>query len=531
MWARKARKYIQMAMGCQVGKRLFRAGALVSVMTMLSRVAGLARDIVLAALFGAGGGADAFFVAFKIPNFLRRLFGEGAFAQAFVPVLAGTMAEKDPDRLRALVAAVSGVLLTVLALVTVLVVWGAHQVVWVFAPGFASDPEKLALAGDLLQLTFPYLFFIAGVAFAGSILNAHERFAAPAFTPVLLNLSLIACALWLSPSLDVPVMALGWGVLIAGAVQFAFQLPFLARLGLLPRPRWAPRDPGVRQVGRLMLPALFGVGVSQINLLLDTVLASFLENGSVSWLYYSDRLVELPLGLIGIAIATVILPKLSHAAAAKDPSQSNRIQDWGLGVCVVLGVPATVALWVLAEPLLATLFLYGELGVQDMQQAALSLRAYALGLLPFMFIKVLAPGYFSRQDTKTPVRIAVWAMVANMAFNLALIGPLAHVGLAAATSLSAALNAVLLWRGLRQRDWYRPRAGWGRLGVQVGLATAVMGVLLVWINLSFGSFADMTLVSRMGGTGVLVVAGIVSYLGMLLVLGFKPAQWLGSGAE
>ncbi|QGG80905.1 murein biosynthesis integral membrane protein MurJ [Litorivicinus lipolyticus] len=530
MWARKARKDIQTTKGCQLRKRLFRSGMIVSSMTMLSRVVGLLRDGVLAAMFGAGGGADAFFVAFKIPNFLRRLFGEGAFAQAFVPVLAETMGRdpNDPRAVRALVAAVSGVLFAVLALVTLAVVMASDYVVWVFAPGFAADPAKLGLAGDLLQLTFPYLFFIAGVAFAGSILNAHDRFAVPAFTPVLLNLSLIASAIWLSPHLEVSVMALGWGVLIAGATQLAFQLPFLARLGLLPRPRWQPRDPGVRQIGRLMLPALFGVGVSQINLLLDTILASFLENGSVSWLYYSDRLVELPLGVIGIAIATVILPKLSHAAAAKTPDATNQIQDWGLGICVILGVPATAALWLLAEPLLTTLFLYGALELRDVTQASLSLRAYALGLLPFMFIKVLAPGYFSRQDTRTPVRIAIWAMVANMAFNLALIGPLAHVGLAAATSLSAALNAGLLWLGLRRRGWYQPRLGWRRLMVQVGVSSAVMAAVLAVVAVQIGEFSQLSMLARAGWAAVLVGSGVASYVAGLLVLGFKPAGWLGS---
>lgn len=460
-------------------------------MTMLSRVLGLLRDVVLAALFGAGSGADAFFVAFKIPNFLRRLFGEGAFAQAFVPVLAQTMAGEDAKRAtRALVAAVSGVLFLVLGVLTLLVVAFSDYVVWVFAPGFADDAMKMALAGDLLQLTFPYLFFIAGVAFAGSILNAHDRFAVPAFTPVLLNLSLILSALFLADNLEPSVMALGWGVLIAGITQLLFQFPFLAQVGLWVRPRWQPNNEGVRQIGRLMLPALFGVGVSQINLLLDTVLASFLIDGSVSWLYYSDRLVELPLGVIGIAIATVILPKLSHAASASDHSQSNQIQDWALGLCLILGLPACTALIMLAEPLLTTLFLYGAMDVSDIEQAAGSLRAYALGLLPFMFIKTLAPGFFSRQDTKTPVRIAIIAMVANMVFNLVLILPLAHVGLALATSLSAALNAALLYHGLRQKKWYQPGDHWAGLMAKVALANALMALGLWGVGTLAPEFYD-----------------------------------------
>ena len=494
-------------------------------MTLLSRVMGLARDVVLAGLFGASGGADAFFVAFKIPNFLRRLFGEGAFAQAFVPVLAEYMAK--PEGARALVAATAGVLFTVLAVLTLVILFFVDQVVWVFAPGFASDPQKLALAGDLLTLTFPYLFFIAGVAFAGSILNAHDRFAVPAFTPVLLNLSLILAALALSPQLQVPVMALGWGVLIAGIIQWLFQIPFLVRLGMAPRPRFQPQHPGVRKIGTLMLPALFGVGVSQINLLLDTVLASFLVTGSVSWLYYSDRLVELPLGVIGIAIATVILPKLSHAHTAAEPQEAQRIQDWGLGLCFILGLPATVALLVLAEPLLFTLFQYGAMAASDVQQAALSLRAYALGLIPFMAIKVLAPGFFSRQDTKTPVRIAIIAMVVNMALNLLLIGPLAHVGLALATSVSAALNATLLYWGLRRLGVYRLGAAWRRLAIQVVAGSAVLALVLLGLMPQLPGFEGQGLWVRVWQMAILVGAGLSGYAISLMLIGFKPRQWLG----
>lgn len=498
---------------------------MVSLMTMLSRVMGLARDIVLAGLFGASGGADAFFVAFKIPNFLRRLFGEGAFAQAFVPVLAEYMAK--PEGARALVAAVSGVLMAVLAVLTLAAVYFADQVVWVFAPGFAQDPDKLALAGDLLALTFPYLFFIAGVAFAGAVLNAHDRFAVPAFTPVLLNLSLIVAAVVLSPQLSVPVMALGWGVLAAGLIQWLFQIPFLWRLGMLPRPRVQPRHPGVRQIGTLMLPALFGVGVSQINLLLDTILASFLITGSVSWLYYSDRLVELPLGVIGIAIATVILPQLSHAYAKDTPHKAQGIQDWGLGVCFLLGAPASLALILLAEPLLYTLFQYGAMQPADVQQAAMSLQAYALGLMPFMAIKVLAPGFFARQDTRTPVRIAIIAMTANMALNLALITPLAHVGLALATSLSAALNALLLYRGLARLGVYQLGRAWWRLAFQVAIGCGAMGMAL-WFGVGWmQDFAGLSVWDRVAQTAVLIVAGAVVYLVAMLVCGWQWREWLG----
>lgn len=508
-----------------MSRRLFRSGSIVSLMTLVSRVLGLARDVVFAGLFGASGGADAFFVAFKIPNFLRRLFGEGAFAQAFVPVLAEYMAK--PEGARALVAATAGVLMSVLLVLTVAVLFFVDQVVWVFAPGFASDPAKLALAGDLLMLTFPYLFFIALVAFAGGILNAHDRFAVPAFTPVLLNLSLISAALLLSPQMQVPVMALGWGVLLAGVVQLGFQLPFLARIGMAPRPRVQPSHPGVRQIFQLMLPALFGVGVSQINLLLDTILASFLVTGSVSWLYYSDRLVELPLGVIGIAIATVILPKLSHAHTAGNTEQAQQTQDWGLGLCVILGVPATVALVLLAQPLLFTLFQYGAMQASDVHQAAMSLQAYALGLLPFMAIKVLAPGFFARQDTRTPVRIAIIAMVANMAMNLLFIGPLAHVGLALATSLSAALNATLLLLGLRKIGAWQASQRWFGLLWRVVLGSVVMAwVLLLALN-QMADFDQLGLWSRAAQTSLLVVLGGASYGITLILSGWRPREWLG----
>ena len=496
-------------------------------MTLLSRVLGLVRDVVLAGLFGASGGADAFFVAFKIPNFLRRLFGEGAFAQAFVPVLAEYMAKPEGAQAatRALVAATAGALMAVLAALTVAVVLFSEYVVWVFAPGFADDPDKMSLAGELLGLTFPYLFFIAGVAFAGAILNAHDRFAVPAFTPVLLNLCLIGAAL-LSANFDVPVMALGWGVLAAGLVQWLFQIPFLIQIGMAPRPRVTPSHPGVRQIGRLMLPALFGVGVSQINLLLDTILASFLVTGSVSWLYYSDRLVELPLGVIGIAIATVILPKLSHALSAGQDSQAQSTQDWGLALCFILGAPATLALIMLAEPLLFTLFQYGAMQVSDVEQASLSLKAYACGLLPFMAIKVLAPGYFARQDTRTPVRIAIIAMVANMALNLALIGPLAHVGLALATSLSSALNAGLLYWGLRKRGAYQLSDRWLSLSLHVVLGLVVMALALTLCMQQLQPYAEIGIWLRAGQTGLLVAVGVLSYFATLILAGWRWRQWL-----
>ena len=423
---------------------LMRSGLVVSAMTMLSRVMGLVRDVVVATFLGAGNGSDAFFVAFKIPNFLRRLFAEGAFNQAFVPVLSEYSTQRTKQEIRELLNAVAGSLTALLALITALAMLGAPWLVWLFAPGFGRDPDKLAMTADMLRLTFPYLLLISLTAFSGSVLNTWNRFAVPAFTPVLLNISLIGAALLLMPLMEEPAMALAWGVLIAGAAQLAFQVPFLLRLGLLPTPWPNFAHDGVKRILKLMAPALFGVSVSQINLLLDTVLASLLAVGSVSWLYYSDRLVELPLGVFGVAIGTIILPALSKRHAEQSTEHFSAMLDWAIRVVLLLGVPAALALAVLAEPFLITLFHYGAMTDNDIQMAAMSLRAYAFGLVAFMLIKVLAPGFFARQDTKTPVKVGIIAMVANMLFNLLLIWPLAHAGLALATALSAFLNAGLL---------------------------------------------------------------------------------------
>nr|WP_280951233.1 murein biosynthesis integral membrane protein MurJ [Salinicola aestuarinus] len=500
---------------------LLRSGMVVSTMTLLSRVLGLARDVVIAALLGAGSGADAFFVAFKIPNFMRRLFAEGAFNQAFVPVLSEYATNRTRAEVRELLDAVSGSLAVVLALITAAAIAAAPWLVWLFAPGFQSDPGKLALTADMLRLTFPYLLLISLTAFAGSVLNTWERFAIPAFTPVLLNISLIGAALWLTPQMSDPALGLAWGVLIAGAAQLVFQLPFLVRLGLAPRPWPNFQHPGVRRILRLMTPALFGVSVSQINLLLDTVLASFLVSGSVSWLYYSDRLVELPLGVFGIAIATVILPALSKRHAEQSREHFGRMLDWALRMVLLIGLPAALALMLLAEPLLVSLFHYGAMTDHDVVMAARSLRAYALGLLAFMLIKVLAPGFFARQDTKTPVKIGIVAMFANMVMNLALIVPLAHAGLALATALSAFLNAGLLAAGLRREGVLQFQPGWGRYAIQVLGGCALMGAGLWWFCPEWHQWLAWGALERVGVLLALVVGGASLYFAWLAASGVR----------
>jgi putative peptidoglycan lipid II flippase len=512
----------EISAGKQVVKRgLLRSGLIVSVMTMISRVLGLARDIVIAGLFGAGSGADAFFVAFKIPNFLRRLFAEGAFNQAFVPVLSEYRSQRDQLAVKGLINYVAGTLGVTLAGITLLAILASPFLVWVFAPGFGQMPEKQALTAEMLRLTFPYLLLISMTAFAGSILNSYDRFAVPAFTPVLLNLSLIGSAIWLTPHMDEPVMALAWGVLIAGSAQLLFQLPFLARIGLLPKPKVNWKDEGVRRIMKLMAPALFGVSVSQINLLLDTVLASFLVSGSVSWLYYSDRLVELPLGVFAIAIATVILPSLSTKHAEKTPEAFAKTLDWAVRMVLLIAVPAALALIVLAEPLLFTLFQYGAMTVHDVDMAALSLRAYAVGLMAFMLIKVLAPGYYARQDTKTPVKIGIKAMVANMVFNLMLVFWLDHAGLALATSLSAFLNAGLLWFGLRKSGVFVWQAGWLKYLLQLILSTGVLLAVLLMLNPSLEQWIAGDWLQRALWMGLLVATGGMGYLLTLVLTGLR----------
>lgn len=508
------------------GSSLLRSSSVVSVFTLLSRVLGLVRDVVVAQYFGTR--IDAFLVAFKIPNFFRRLFAEGAFSVAFVPVLSEYRTRRPLDEVQLLVSRVSGTLGLVLLAVTVLALLLAEHLPWLFAPGFATDPGKFALTGDLLRITFPYLLFIAMTAFAGGILNSYGRFAIPAFTPVLLNLILIAATIFAVDWFEEPLFALAWGVFFAGLLQLLFQLPFLARLQLLVRPTVKRNDEGVKRIVGLMVPALFGVSVSQINLLLDTVLASFLENGSVSWLYYADRLNNLPLGIFAIAIGVVILPALSSKHAAEQADGFARTLDWALRMVLLLALPAALALALLAQPLMATIFYHGEMTAYDIVQMSTALQAYASGLLAFMLIKILAPGYYARQDTRTPVRIGIQAMVVNMVFNLILVLPFAHVGLALATAISSYFNALMLNLGLRKAGVLQHQSGWPGFIAKLALAnTALLGTIL-WL---MGAAADWLLWSateRMLQMTWVVIAGVVVYVLVLLVAGLRPRHVRGA---
>ncbi|CAK0745016.1 putative lipid II flippase MurJ [Gammaproteobacteria bacterium] len=510
-----------------MSKRLLQSTFTVGGMTLISRILGFLRDMVVARYFGASNGADAFFVAFRIPNFLRRMFAEGSFSQAFVPVLSEHKTLHSHDEVRALVGHAAGALGVVVIGVTILGILAAPLLVWLFAPGFTSEPVRYGLTVEMLRITFPYLAFISLAALAGGVLNTYGRFGMPAFTPVFLNLAMIAGALVFAPHLEHPVTGLAWGVTLGGALQLAVQLPPVFRLGLLAPPRPNFQDAAVRRILRLMGPTLFGSSVAQVNLLFDTLIASFLVTGSVSWLYYSDRLLEFPLGVFGIAIATVILPKLSTDNAARDAEGFIRTLDWALRLVMLIGIPAGLGLALLGGPLLATLFQYGEFGTTDTLMATRSLMAFSLGLPAFILIKVLVPGFYSRQDTRTPVRIGITAMLFNMVFNVILVFPLAHAGLALATTLSAYLNAGLLYRNLRRAGVYHPLPGWRNFFARIMLANLVLGVILwrgagdlaSWISWGVGTRAlNLILWITVGGSAYFAVlaASGVSVRGVLV---------------
>src|SRR5688572_5436961 len=457
---------------------LLRALATVSSLTMVSRVLGYARDFFIARLFGASLATDAFFVAFKIPNLLRRMFAEGAFSQAFVPILAGYRDRNSPEDTRSLIDSVATLLFIALVVTAALGMAAAPLIVYITAPGFAPDPQKFALTVELLRITFPYIFFISLVALAAGILNTWNRFAVPALTPALLNVSFIVGAAFCAPYFDPPVRALAWAVFAGGALQLAFQIPFLAKLGLVPRWRLNLSHPGLRRILVLMAPAAFGVSVSQVSLLINQVFASFLQTGSVSWLYYADRLMELPAGVLGVAVGTILLPSLSRYHAQANQEEYARLLDWGLRITVLLAVPAAAALAVLALPLVATLFHYGRFGVEDAWMTRQALVAYSVGLVGMILVKILAPGFYARQNVATPVKIGLLTLAATQAMNLAFIGPLKHAGLALAIGLGACLNAALLYRGLRRNGVYQPVAGWPAFLLKVAASVGFMVVVL-----------------------------------------------------
>ncbi|MDQ3796102.1 MAG: murein biosynthesis integral membrane protein MurJ [Pseudomonadota bacterium] len=502
-------------------------------MTFISRIFGYARDAVVFIFFGAGSNTDAFFVAFRIPNFLRRISAEGAFSQAFVPIFSEYREHRDTAALRDLVDHVTGTMTAVLMLITVVGILAAPVLVSVVAPGFANEPHRHALTEYLLRITFPYILFISLTSLAGGILNSLGRFAIPAFTPVFLNLSLIAATLWLAPRFARPIDALAWGVFIAGVVQLAFQLPYLYKAGLLPRPRFKRGHEGVRRVMRLMGPAIFGSSVVQINVLFNTMIASFLTVGSISWLYASDRFVELPLALLGVATATVILPRLSQQYAHQSAEDFSQTLDWAVRVSILVVIPATLALIVLAGPILATMIQYREYTAADTRMSQLSLIAYGSGLPAFVLIKVLAPGFYARQDTRTPMHIGIIAMLTNMALNVIIVFPWAyfgipgpHAGLATGTTLAAYLNATLLYRRLHRTNVYRMHAGWRNLALKVGAATAFMVAILWAVTPALSNWGHWPALWRCINLTGLLVMGTAAYLLAIWLLGIRPRQFI-----
>jgi len=513
-------------------------------MTLVSRILGLARDVVLASGFGASRATDAFFVAFKIPNFLRRLFAEGSFSLAFVPVLSEYRERKDHAALKSLIDATAGSLIAVLLALTAIGVLAAPALITIFAPGFADEPEQQRLAGEMLRITFPYLLFVALTALAGGILNSLGRFAIPALTPALLNVSLIVAALGFSSRFEEPVKALAWGVLVAGILQLIVQLPVLARHRVLPIPRPNFAHPGVRRILKLMVPTLFGSSVAQINLLFDVLIASLLVEASISWLYYGDRLMEFPLGLFGVALSVVILPTLSSQHARASHADFRATLDWAVTLGWLIALPAAVGLAALAAPIAATLFGYGAFGHEDVRMTALALIAYCAGLPAFIGVKILAPGFYARQNTSTPVRIAIVALVANMGMNIVFVvaltawlsggrfegglfdalaaNPGAHVGLAAASSAAAWLNAGLLWRHLaRDRLGPRPmsRAVW-----LSPVAALAMGAVVVVMAPPGIEWLNWPLAQRLAWLTGLILAGALVYAAILLAGGIRPGQ-------
>ena len=486
---------------------LLKSLAAVSSMTMFSRVLGFIRDAIIARIFGASMAADAFFVAFKLPNLLRRIFAEGAFSQAFVPILSEYKTQQGEEATRTFIAYVSGMLTLILAVVTVLGMLAAPWIIYVTAPGFTDDPDKFTLTANLLKVTFPYIFLISIASLAGGILNTWNRFSVPAFAPTLLNVSMIGFALFAAPYFDPPIMALAWAVLAGGVLQIAYQLPHLKKIGMLVLPRVSFRNSGVWRVMKLMGPAILGVSVSQISLIINTIFASFLVSGSVSWMYYADRLMELPSGVLGVALGTILLPSLAKSFSKGDATEYRKLMDWGLRLCFLLALPCAVALAILAEALTVSLFQYKNFTAFDALMTQQALIAYCVGLMGMIVIKVLAPGFYSRQNIKTPVKIAIATLILTQLMNLAFIGPFKHAGLALSIGIAACFNASLLYWQLRKQN--------------ILIAMLFMAAVLVGMMYLMPEWSQGNMLMRMLRLMGVVIAGAGAYFAALYALGFR----------
>lgn len=508
---------------------LLKSLAAVSSMTMVSRVLGFVRDAIIARIFGAGMMTDAFFVAFKLPNLLRRIFAEGAFSQAFVPILAEYKSQQGEEATRTFIAYVSGLLTLVLALVSLIGVIAAPLVIWITAPGFTDTPDKFAITAALLRITFPYIFFISLASLAGAILNTWNRFSVPAFAPTLLNISMILFSLFATPYFNPPVLALAWAVIAGGILQLGYQLPHLKKIGMLVLPRLNLRDTGVWRVLKLMAPAILGVSVSQISLIINTIFASFLISGSVSWMYYADRLMELPSGVLGVALGTILLPSLAKSVAKGDNKEYSRLMDWGLRLSLLLALPCAVALGILSKPLIVSLFQYGQFSNHDASMTQRALIAYSIGLVGLIIVKVLAPGFYSRQDIKTPVKIAIITLVLTQLMNLLFIVPLQHAGLSLSIGLAACLNAgLLLWQLLKQKI-YTPQPGWLAFILKLVISVAIMATALLFTMYFVSAWDSGNMLIRLCRLMMIVIVGIVAYFSSLFILGFRPAHFSKSG--
>lgn len=504
---------------------LLKSLAAVSSMTMFSRVLGFARDAIVARVFGAGMATDAFFTAFKLPNLLRRIFAEGAFSQAFVPILAEYKSKEGEEATRVFVAYVSGLLTLVLAVITVLGMLAAPWIIMVTAPGFTDTPEKFQLTSQLLRITFPYILLISLASLAGAILNTWNRFSVPAFAPTLLNISMILFALFAAPHFNPPVLALAWAVTVGGVLQLFYQLPHLKKIGMLVLPRVSFKNAGAIRVVKQMGPAILGVSVSQISLIINTIFASFLVSGSVSWIYYADRLMEFPSGVLGVALGTILLPSLSRSFSSGNHEEYNRLMDWGLRLCFLLALPSAVALGLLAQPLTVSLFQYGKFTAFDAAMTQRALVAYSVGLIGLILVKVLAPGFYSRQDIKTPVKIAIVTLIATQLMNLAFIGPLKHAGLSLSIGLAACLNAGLLFWQLRKRKIFQPQAGWGGFMLRLIIAVLVMSAALFGMMQVMPAWDLGAMPYRLLRLVAVVIVGVVAYFATLALLGFRPRDF------
>jgi putative peptidoglycan lipid II flippase len=508
---------------------LLKAAASVSGMTFLSRLTGFVRDTLLAILFGAGAAMDAFVVAFRIPNLLRRLFAEGAFSQAFVPILGEYRARNGEEKTREFAARVLGLLAGTLFIVTLVGIVAAPLIVYATASGFAKDADKFALTVTMVRICFPYILFISLVSFASGLLNTYGAFKAPAFTPVLLNLSFIGFALWAAPHFERPIVALAWAVFFGGLAQLVFQVPFLKRIGMLSMPRWNPRDEAVLRVLKLMAPAAFGVSVAQVSLVINTQIASWLGNGPMSWLYFADRLMEFPSALLGVALGTVILPSLVRHHAAENAGEYSKVIDWGMRVSLLLALPAAVGLAMLAVPLVATLFWHGAFLRHDVIMTRHALIAYAVGLAGIILVKILAPGFYAKQNIRTPVKVGIATLVVTQLMNLAFVPWLEHAGLALAISLGACFNAGWLWRLMRRSGAFRPEPGWAVFAFKVAVALYLMGGV-IWHGMGReASWFEIDAVTRAWKLALVIAGAALTYFVSLGIMGFRLRDFVRHG--